>query len=74
MAVKIVKIGVTLEERVWGGTCNDCGTVIECLGKDLASIHHLPISKRPYSWMKCPICNNKKDLIDPTMIFMFEKT
>lgn len=58
--MEIIKKGTPPSERIWEGECRKCGTVARCKQSELNVVHD-DQRDGPYSWLKCPVCNEGND-------------
>lgn len=55
--MKVISRGTPPSERIWSGTCRNCGSIIEALESELTNIEHDQREASSFSWEVCPVCN-----------------
>lgn len=56
--MKITKIGTPEFERLWKGSCRQCGSEAEAKESELTDITYDQREGESFSWEKCPVCGN----------------
>lgn len=55
--MKIIKRGKNPKQKPLKGTCNDCGTIVECLHKETKTLIDKDTEQgMATQYVKCPIC------------------
>jgi hypothetical protein len=54
--MKITRRGKLPNERIWVGTCRECGSEAEATEDEMTNIEYDQREDDSFSWESCPVC------------------